>query len=66
MKKQAFSKVKEVVFPSCNEKERKEIDMLNVVDAFMRIAQRGEFRAPDDVGGGSTEDISNIHKSQEE
>jgi putative nucleotidyltransferase with HDIG domain len=38
----------------------------DVVDAFMRLAERGEFRAPDDVGGGSTEDISNIHKSQEE
>jgi len=37
----------------------------DVVDAFMRIAERGEFRAPDDVGGGSTEDISNIHKNQE-
>ncbi len=37
MKKPAFSKVKEVVFPSCNEKERKEIDMLNVV-VLRRIA----------------------------
>lgn len=37
----------------------------DVVEAFMRIAERGELRAPDDTGGGSTEDISNIHKNQE-
>jgi putative nucleotidyltransferase with HDIG domain len=36
----------------------------DVVDAFLRIAERGEFRAPDDDGGGSTEDISNIRKNQ--
>ncbi len=34
----------------------------DVVDAFLRIVARGGFRAPDDVGGGSTEDIDNIHK----
>ncbi len=34
----------------------------DVVDAFLRIVDRGGFRAPDDVGGGTTEDIDNIHK----
>ena len=37
----------------------------DVVDAFLRLAEKGEFRAPDDTGGGTTEDISNIHKNQE-
>ena len=37
----------------------------NVVDAFLRLAEKGEFRAPDDVGGGTFEDISNIHENQE-
>lgn len=37
----------------------------DVVDAFVRLAQKGEFRAPDDNGGGTTEDINNIHNSQE-
>ena len=37
----------------------------DVVDAFLRLAQKGEFRAPDDFGGGTVEDISNIHKNQE-
>lgn len=37
----------------------------DVVDAFLRLADRGEFRAPDDTGGGSFEDIANIHKNQE-
>ena len=37
----------------------------DVVDAFLRLAEKGEFRAPDDNGGGSTEDISNIHMKQE-
>ena len=32
----------------------------DVVDAFLRLVDKGEFRAPDDNGGGSTEDISNI------
>jgi len=36
----------------------------DIVDAFMRLVDRGEFRAPDDIGGGSTEDISNIHKKE--
>ena len=34
----------------------------DVVDAFLRLVEKGEFRAPDDVGGGTTEDINNIHK----
>ena len=34
----------------------------DVVDAFLRIVDRGGFRAPDDNGGGTTEDIDNIHK----
>ena len=38
----------------------------DVVDAFMRLAQKGEFRAEDDTGGGTMEDINNIHKNQEE
>lgn len=36
----------------------------DVVDAFVRLAERGELRAPDDNGGGSFEDISNIHEKQ--
>ncbi|WP_036611635.1 HD domain-containing phosphohydrolase [Oribacterium sp. P6A1] len=34
----------------------------DVVDAFLRLVDKGEFRAPDDDGGGSTEDIVNIKK----
>ncbi|MBR6484304.1 MAG: HD-GYP domain-containing protein, partial [Clostridiales bacterium] len=34
----------------------------DVVDAFLRIVARGGFRDPEDQGGGSTEDIDNIHK----
>ena len=37
----------------------------DVVDAFLRLVDKGEFRAPDDVGGGTTEDINNIHKDQQ-
>ena len=37
----------------------------DVVDAFMRLVEKGEFRAPNDNGGGSMEDINNIHKSFE-
>lgn len=33
----------------------------DVVDAFLRLVDRGEFRAPDDHGGGSMENIENIH-----
>ncbi|MBR4555326.1 MAG: HD domain-containing protein [Ruminococcus sp.] len=36
----------------------------DVVDAFLRLVEKGEFRAPDDTGGGTTEDIDNIHKKQ--
>lgn len=35
----------------------------DVVDAFLRLVEKGNFRAPDDAGGGTTEDIDNIHKS---
>ncbi|MBQ8967131.1 MAG: HD domain-containing protein [Ruminococcus sp.] len=34
----------------------------DVVDAFLRLVDKGEFRSPDDHGGGSTEDIDNIHR----
>ncbi len=34
----------------------------DVVDAFLRLVEKGEFRDPNDDGGGSTEDIDNIHK----
>ena len=34
----------------------------DVVDAFLRLVDKGEFRAPDDDGGGTTEDIDNIRK----
>lgn len=33
----------------------------DVVDAFLRLVERGKFRAPDDDGGGTTENIDNIH-----
>ena len=32
----------------------------DVVDAFLRLVDKGEFRDPDDVGGGSMENIENI------
>ena len=38
----------------------------DVVDAFLRLVEKGEFKAPDDDGGGSTEDIDNIHKGYDE
>ncbi|MBP5264569.1 MAG: HD domain-containing protein [Lachnospiraceae bacterium] len=38
----------------------------DVVDAFLRLVEKGEFRDPNDDGGGSTEDIDNIHKKQNE
>ena len=34
----------------------------DVVAAFLRIVDRGGFKAANDTGGGSTEDIDNIHK----
>lgn len=37
----------------------------DVVDAFLRLVEKGYFRAPDDHGGGTTEDIDNIHKKQQ-
>ena len=33
-----------------------------VVDAFLRLVDKGELRAPDDTGGGSMENIENIRK----
>lgn len=36
----------------------------DVVDAFLRLVEKGEFRAPDDDGGGSMESIENIRKEQ--
>ena len=38
----------------------------DVVDAFMRLVAKGEFRDPDDHGGGTMENIDNIHKAQNE
>ncbi len=32
----------------------------DVVDAFLRLVERGEFRDPNDHGGGTTENIENI------
>ena len=37
----------------------------DVVDAFLRLVEKGEFRAADDTGGGTFEDITNIHKAQD-
>ena len=34
----------------------------DVVDAFLQLVERGEFRAPDDRGGGTMETIDNIRK----
>ncbi len=34
----------------------------DVVDAFLRLVDKGELRAPDDTGGGSMENIENIRK----
>ncbi|MBP5649147.1 MAG: HD-GYP domain-containing protein [Clostridia bacterium] len=38
----------------------------DVVDAFLRLVEKGEFRAPDDFGGGSTESIENIRNDKKE
>ena len=38
----------------------------DVVDAFLRLVEQGKMRAADDQGGGTTEDIDNIHKKQQE
>ena len=37
----------------------------DVVDAFLRLVEKGEFRDPDDMGGGSMENIENIRVSYE-
>ena len=37
----------------------------DVVDAFLRLVARGAFRAEDDDGGGTLENIDNIHKAQD-
>lgn len=34
----------------------------DVVDAFLRLVEKGEFRDPNDDGGGATENIENIRK----
>jgi len=34
----------------------------DVVDAFLKLVDRGELRAEDDHGGGTFDDINNIHK----
>ncbi len=34
----------------------------DVVDAFLRLVDRGAFKASDDHGGGTTEDINNIRR----
>ena len=34
----------------------------DVVDAFLRLVNKGEFRDPNDHGGGTTENIDNIRK----
>ena len=36
----------------------------DVVDAFLRLVEKGEFRAPDDHGGGSMENIENVRVSE--
>jgi putative nucleotidyltransferase with HDIG domain len=38
----------------------------DVVDAFLRLVEKGEFRAPDDIGGGTFDDIQNIHEKQDQ
>lgn len=36
----------------------------DVVDAFLRLVEKGEFRDPDDHGGGSMESIDNIRNGK--
>ena len=38
----------------------------DVVDAFLRLVEKGKFKDPKDTGGGSMDDINNIHKKQDE
>ena len=40
--------------------------MTDVVDAFLRLVDKGEFRAPDDRGGGTMESIENIRSGRQE
>ena len=37
----------------------------DVVEAFLRLAEKGVLRAPDDNGGGTTEDIDNLRRRLE-
>ena len=37
-----------------------------VVDAFLRLVDKGLMRDPDDHGGGSTESIENIRNGEKE
>ncbi|MBR0410065.1 MAG: HD-GYP domain-containing protein [Eubacterium sp.] len=37
----------------------------DVVDAFLRLVEKGKFRDPDDYGGGSLENIENIRKGKD-
>ena len=34
----------------------------DVVEAFLRLVDKGEFRDPEDKGDGTTENIDNIHE----
>ncbi|MCR5743678.1 MAG: HD domain-containing protein [Lachnospiraceae bacterium] len=36
----------------------------DVVDAFLKLAERGRFRDPNDKGGGTTEEITNIRNGK--
>ena len=36
----------------------------DVVEAFLRLVEKGEFRDENDTGGGTMEDIDNIHRKQ--
>lgn len=38
----------------------------DVVEAFLRLVDKGKLRSPNDHGGGSMEDIDNIHRRFEE
>ena len=38
----------------------------DVVDAFLRLVDKGEFRDPNDTGGGSMENIENIRSKPDE
>ncbi len=37
----------------------------DVVDVFLRLVDKGEFRAPDDDGGESMESIENIRAKED-